>query len=440
MVTMRRQNLIEAKLVLSIALLVYNLLLILAAPLILLNYGFKLWRRPDYRQRWTERLGAFPTARQTGGLHIHAVSLGEAKVGAKVVNALRQQQPELPVVFTCSTATASEFIRNTFADRVDHCYLPLDFPWVVQRFQRRFQPQLCVIVEVEWWPNLIHQYAKRDIPVVMVNAKMTASSARTYQRFGSLFAQMCQGVTQVLAQNPSSFAEFKQLGLTDTQLTLTNNIKFDEAPQTHFTASIEQLRALLVHRPVWVAGSTHEEDEEQVLEAFQQLLTSHPELLLILVPRHPERFVQVATKCSQLGLNIARRSLNQAPAAETQILLGDTLGELAELYSLGQFAFIGGSITARGGHNPLEAAIYGIPLLIGPSQFNSAEIVGPLEDAGALKVVHNAHDIQQQLLLWLQDPEARATAGAQSAKVIADNGGALAKTSQYLLGIINSRH
>lgn len=413
-------------------LLIYNLVLILCSPLILASYLIKLYRRPDYRARWSERLGQFPPATQTGGLHIHAVSLGEAKVAAKVVDALRNEDPALPVIFTCSTATASDFIRNKYADSIDHCHLPLDFPWLVARFIRRYQPRLCVITEVEWWPNLIGQYHRRQTPIVLINAKMNASSAQTYTKLGPLFRVMAAGITQVLAQNQSSFAQFQQLGLQPQQLQLANNIKFDEAAPSAFPEAIEQIRDQLGSRPVWIAGSTHADDEDAIFSAFATVKAQIPELLLILVPRHPERFKQVADRCQQAGYQMVRRSDSGLPDGDTDILLGDTLGELVSLYSLADVAFVGGSITDRGGHNPLEAAIFGIPILMGPSQYNAAEISQRLIDAGALKVIHDGESLSESLLCWLQDETLRQQAGQQSADVINANQGALGLTTRYL--------
>lgn len=415
---------------------IYNLCLILCSPLILLSYLIKLYKRPDYRPRWAERLGCFPPVKKTGGLHIHAVSLGEAKVAAKVLSELLAQHPELPVVFTCSTATASEFIQRQFGDTVDHCYLPFDFPWIVADFLNRYQPKICVITEVEWWPNLINQHARKGNPVVIINAKMTSSSAKTYQKFRRIFDTMSVNVDHVLVQNQNSWEQFQQLGLNEKQLQLTNNIKFDEQPSEQTPEFIGPIKTAFADRPVWVAGSTHAEDEAVVLEAFSKLKEKHSDLLLILVPRHPERFERVYEHCNKHGFRLSRRSQNQAVTTDTDILLGDTLGELGALYALADMAFIGGSITDRGGHNPLEAAIYGVPLVMGPSQYNSADIVESLAEAGALQVVEDSSELYQILEQWLNNAELRLAAGASCSKAFTENQGALAKTLDVLNPLI----
>lgn len=416
----------------TLALSIYNVFLILFSPAILLSYLIKLYKRPDYRDRWAERLGRFPTAKRQHGLHIHAVSLGETKVAAKVVSKLLEQHPALPIVFTCSTATASEFIQRQFGDQVDHCYLPFDFPWVVARFLNRYQPKVCVITEVEWWPNLICQNQRRGSPVVMINVKMTDSSARTYLKFESLFHTMAAKVTGVLVQNQASYDRLLKLGISEEKLTLTNNIKFDEQAPRHFPSVIEQLRTSIIGRPVWIAGSTHAEDEAAVFSAFNRLKNIEPSLLLILVPRHPERFNSVYQTCLSHNHNTARRSTNDEITADTDILLGDTLGELSSLYSLADMAFIGGSITDRGGHNPLEAAIYGIPLIMGPSQFNAIDIVESLTAAGALTVIDDADSLYEILARFIKEPEVSRVAGQSSASAMEANQGALQQTTDYL--------
>ncbi len=421
----------------SLALTIYNLLLILGSPVILIGYFIKLYRRPDYRSRWAERLGFFPAARGKKGIHVHAVSLGESKVAARVVSELLQKHPQLPIIFTCSTATASAFIQQTFGHRVDHCYLPFDFPWVVAAFMKRFQPRMSVITEVEWWPNLIHQHHKKNNPVIMINAKMTDSSKETYLKFAPLFKDMAKKTTQVLVQTPTSLSNFAALGLQNEQLQLSNNIKFDEPSVTHLPAHINGLKSAINKsaingRKVWIAGSTHAEDEIAVLFAFKQLKEQHPELLLILVPRHPERFNTVYENCLAQHFSVARRSKDETITATTDILLGDTLGELSGLYSLADYAFIGGSITKRGGHNPLEAAIYGIPLIMGPSQFNSLDIIESLENAGALTVVNDGDALHQTIEHFISNPAISQQAGQSSANAIAANQGALAQTLAYL--------
>lgn len=405
----------------------YTLLLHLALPLIFLRLFWRARKAPAYARRIGERFSFGLPELQQDGIWVHAVSVGESIAAAPMINALIKRYPNLPITVTCMTPTGSERIRALFGERVQHCYLPYDLPWAAARFQRRLRPKLAVVMETELWPNHIHQCAKRGVPVALANARLSERSARGYARFRKLTAPMLAELNLIAVQTQAEAERFLQLGARQQAVQVTGSIKFDLHVDPQLLQQAAELREQwqLTNRPVWIAASTHAGEDEILLAAHRQLLQTLPDALLMLVPRHPERFNSVFDLCRREGFATCRRSSGQPPQPSDSVLLGDTMGELMLFYALADLAFVGGSLVENGGHNLLEPAALGKPVLAGPHLFNFLEIASQLRGAGALLEVDDAGQISATLCsLWQQPDKARAMSEA-GLRVLQANQGAL---------------
>ncbi|MDX1369246.1 lipid IV(A) 3-deoxy-D-manno-octulosonic acid transferase [Pseudomonas sp.] len=412
----------------------YTLLLHLGLPLVAGRLAWRAWRAPAYAKRIGERFALGLPPLQPGGIWLHAVSVGESIAAAPLIRQLLARYPQLPITITCMTPTGSERIQAMFAGpeyagRVQHCYLPYDLPWAAARFLERAQPRLAVVMETELWPNHIHQCARRGIPVALANARLSERSARGYARFAKLTAPMLAELSLIAVQTAAEAERFRRLGARPECVEVTGSIKFDLTIDPALLARASELREQwgAASRPVWIAASTHAGEDEIVLAAHRLLLEQRPEALLILVPRHPERFAAVFELCQRQGFATRRRSSGETLLAGDQVLLGDTMGELLFLYALADLAFVGGSLVGNGGHNLLEPAALGKPVLSGPHLFNFLEIAAQLREAGALLEVADAADLAQRVdRLWREPAEAQAMREAGLA-VMRANQGALAR-------------
>ncbi|MBV2133609.1 lipid IV(A) 3-deoxy-D-manno-octulosonic acid transferase [Pseudomonas sp. MAP12] len=407
----------------------YTLLLHLALPLIALRLYLRGRQAPAYRQRIAERFAFQLPPLKRGGFWVHAVSVGESIAAAPMIRALRERHPELPITVTCMTPTGSERIRALFGDQVQHCYLPYDLPWAAARFLDRLQPKLAVIMETELWPNHIHQCARRGIPTVLANARLSEKSARGYARFKGLTRPMLAEMSWIAAQTEAEAERFRQLGARPECVSVTGSIKFDLTIDPELKPRAQALRSSwgAEKRPVWIAASTHAGEDEIILAAHRQLLAEHSDSLLVLVPRHPERFEAVHVLCQREGFATVRRSSGSAVGEGIQVLLGDTMGELLFLYALADVAFVGGSLVPAGGHNLLEPAALGVPVLSGPHLFNFLEIAAQLRGAGALVVVADCEALARQLRQILNETEELQRMGSAGLVVLRANQGALAR-------------
>jgi 3-deoxy-D-manno-octulosonic-acid transferase len=419
---------------------VYTAILYLLLPLVMLRLLWRGIRAPAYWRRWSERFGYFPTRTATPTLWIHAVSVGEAIAAFPLVTALRSRYPQLPVVMTTTTPTGSARVREQFGTDVAHGYLPYDLPSAVQRFIARTRPVLAVVMETEIWPNLFHHCQSQHIPIVIANARLSERSARRYQRIAALTRRTLSDVTLFAVQTAADAARFQALGAAPTQLRVTGNIKFDiniPADARHQAATLRAQWG--AERPVWIAASTHAGEDEPVLAAYEQIRASVPQLVLILVPRHPERFDRVAALCVSRGFHVARRSLKKDCDPSTEIYVGDTMGELRMLCAAANIAFVGGSLVAVGGHNVLEPAALGIPVLFGPHMFNFVEAADLLLAAGAAVQVEDSETLARGVLAYLLAPDRGATAGANGLKVVEENRGALRHQVDLITGLIDAQ-
>ncbi len=422
----------------------YSLVLYLLMPLILLH----LWRRgkkaPAYRQRWSERFGKVGAAKiRPGGIVFHCASVGEVVATTPLIKQVQQQYPDTPVLVTCNTPTGTEQIKRAFGDSVQHVYLPMDFPHAVSRFLSRVKPKLLCIVETELWPNLFSHSQANDIPVMVINARLSEKSMQGYQKIAPLTRVIMKGISQLAAHDAQDAERFIQLGLAKNKVVTTGSIKFDININDEVRGRAERLKQQhQANHPVWIAGSTHPGEDELLLEVHKEILVDHPDALLILVPRHPEEFDNVAGLVAEMGLSLQRRSAhsnnhsnsdygnNEKPAC--QVLLGDTMGELLTLYGAADVAFIGGSLIERGGHNPLEAAAYGMPVITGPHVFNFLHVYPALLKAqGCLQI--SAVDELPTLLLQLFNSHSRSERiGGQGVLFVEKNQGAIAKTTALI--------
>ncbi len=419
----------------------YTLLFHLALPLILLRLLWRARRAPAYKQRLGERFAIGLPSLVPGGIWVHAVSVGESIAAAPMVRELMARHPGLPITITCMTPTGSERIRALFGERVQHCYLPYDLPWAAARFLDRARPVLAVVMETELWPNHIHQCARRGIPVALANARLSERSARGYARFARLTAPMLAELNLIAVQTAAEAERFRQLGARPESVEVTGSIKFDLHIDPALPARAAQLREEwgATSRPVWIAASTHAGEDEIILAAHQLLLAARPDALLILVPRHPERFSSVFELCRREGFSTVRRSLGEPVVARAQVLLGDTMGELLFLFALADIAFVGGSLVPSGGHNLLEPAALGKPVLSGPHLFNFLDIAAQLRDAGALREVADAPAVAAAVASFWNDPVLVSEARTAGLAVLQNNQGALARLLDGLDKLIERR-
>ncbi|MGX9862009.1 lipid IV(A) 3-deoxy-D-manno-octulosonic acid transferase [Pseudomonas moraviensis] len=396
----------------------YTVLFYLGLPLVAIRLWLRARKAPAYAKRIGERFTLGMPTLQPGGIWVHAVSVGESIAAAPMIRALLQRYPALPITVTCMTPTGSERIQALFANepRIQHCYLPYDLPCAAARFLDRVQPRLAVIMETELWPNHIHQCAKRGIPVALANGRLSERSARGYGRFSKLTAPMLAEMSLFAIQTEAEAQRFRDLGARPQTVEVTGSIKFDLTIDPQLLQRAAELRSQwqAQDRPVWIAASTHEGEDEVLLDAHRRLLSSHPDALLILVPRHPERFNSVFELCQCEGFATVRRSTGANVDAQTSVLLGDTMGELLFLYALADSAFVGGSLVPNGGHNLLEPAALAKPVLSGPHLFNFLDIAAQMREAGALVEVDDAEGLAievQRLFELPRDAQRMAEAG-----------------------------
>lgn len=415
----------------------YNFLLHLLLPFVYLRL---LWRgrtTPAYAQNIEQRFGGHKKLPQ-GGIVIHAVSLGETLASQPLVNALLTQYPNLPLIITNTTATGAERARALWGDKVHQCYLPYDYSWAMRRFLEHSRPKLIIVMETELWPNLIDQAKQLTIPVMLANGRLSAKSAAGYGKILSLVTPMLQALTVLAAQDQDTAQRFQDLGASENSIQVTGSLKFDLTIPDDLTLRADELKQqwLLQTRPIWVAASTHEGEDEIVLTAFKQIKQQFNNALLILVPRHPERFDKVADLIAKQGLSIARRSQQQAITTEVSVFLGDSMGELLLWFALADVAFVGGSLVSVGGHNPLEPAALAVPIVTGMTMFNFKQITDILLQAGALQQAANSQELAGVVCDWLNNPEQKQQAGQAALQVVNANKGALAKHLAIVEGLL----
>ena len=421
----------------SLPRLIYSVIFYFLTPVILLRLLYRGIKAPAYTKRWGQRFGFFtPPESSKEIIWLHAVSVGETLAAVPLVKALQTKYPEHRLLITCMTPTGSERITAAFGDSVDHSYAPYDTPDAVARFLQRVQPKMLIIMETELWPNTVAACYKRQIPVILANGRLSEKSARGYARVSKLSGPMVAQLSAVAAQHGDDGGRFTALGLPAEKLHITGNIKFDLELNAQIRLSAEALRQQwdgTNQRPILLAASTHRGEDEIILQAFSLIKQSVNNALLVMVPRHPERFNQVGDLCLDAGYSLARRSNNDS-TDNADILLGDTMGELMTFFGACDIAFVGGSLVANGGHNMIEPAAWGKPTLSGLSVFNFAEVSRLLAEAGGLSLVEDAAALAESVIELMKNPEQDQQMGLSAQQFAEANRGAL----ERLLAVIDN--
>jgi len=420
--------------------IVYRLTWRLAAPLVFIYFLWRSRREPAYRQDWAQRLGYVPKTLPTDAIWIHAASVGEVQAITPVLEGLLDQCPGHPIVVTTMTPGGRGRLHARFGSQVHHGYIPLDLPGAVRRFLDRLKPSMGVIVEMELWPELLSAAHNRGIPLSLVNARLSELTSRRYQRLASLF-RPCLGCFDWIAAQTSEDADrLLRLGGSQASLAITGNIKFDQPLAIEQIRAGEALREQLGNsRPIWAAVSTRQGEDDLVLAAMERIRATHPEAGLILVPRHPQRFDAVAALIKQHGYALVSRSGDDSPTAATAVYLGDSMGEMLYYMAAADVVFVGGSLVALGGHNLLEPAALGKPLLAGPSRFNFAAISELLDAAGALTTVHEQQELAEAATALLAAGERRRDMGTAAYHCVQSNQGARERVIDGLCAQLGSR-
>ena len=410
----------------------YSALLYLLLPITVYHLVWRGFRVREYFKRWDERYASYPQSGRRPCVWLHAVSVGEVNAAAPVVDALRRQRPDIRWVITTITPTGSQRVRALWGDAVDHVYLPYDVPGSAGRFLDHFRPSLALILETELWPNLLFGCRDRRIPVYILNARLSARSLKGYRLLRPLVGRALRTVTCVAAQSREDARRFVVLGARQEQVCALGNLKFDIHPPD----PAPLLAAFHAHVPAgrvtWIAASTHEGEEQPVMDLHARVLECYPDALLLWAPRHPERFARVEALARGQGWRVATRGVEQWPAADTQVFVLNTLGELMPFFACAQVAFVGGSLQAIGGHNLLEPAAMGTAVITGPHLHNFAEISRRMSEAGALSIRDDVAQLGDELLRLLGDAAARQQMVQAGAALVANGRGALERTLELI--------
>ncbi|VFP87517.1 lipid IV(A) 3-deoxy-D-manno-octulosonic acid transferase [Candidatus Erwinia haradaeae] len=406
-------------------LVLYTILLYLLQPVIWFRLWYLGYTNPTYRQRWTERYGFFIQKIQPNGIHLHAVSVGETLAAIPLITALHYDYPDIPIILTTMTPTGSDLAKTIVDHGIYHVYLPYDLPGSMRRFLKKTRPKLVIIMETELWPNMINLLHSQNIPLIIANARLSERSARSYQKISIFMKPLFQTITLIAAQNKEDSARFIKLGVKQSNIVITGNLKFDIHITSEMTKNSKKLRRQWASsRPIWIATSTHHGEEKIILETHKKLLESFPNLLLILAPRHPSRCQTICCLTQKYGFNFILRSSCSTPSIKINVVIIDTIGELMLLYGIADLAFVGGSLVKHGGHNPLEPALHAIPVLMGPHTFNFKNICERIKQDNGLITVTNSNSLTKSITMLLLHKDLRIYYGAQAKNVLQNNQGA----------------
>lgn len=407
--------------------LIYAALWWLLLPVLLAYIGLRSLRQHGYRRHLGERFGVY-RAPCHAPIWLHAASLGEVRAATPLLQALRAAYPQAPVLVSCQTPAGWQAAAALALADCHAVYLPFDLRFAVRRFLRHFRPRIALVFETEIWPALFLEVHRSGIPLMMVNARMTERSLARYRRFGGVLRAALALPEAIACQSDEDAARYRQAGAREAAVCVTGNLKWDAAHDAGQAEQSRERRASWPQRPVWLAASTHEQEEPAVVAMQRAVLERHPHALLLWAPRHPERFDAAAQRLTASGLRFARRSRQSWPVADTQAFVIDTLGELAGFMPCADVVFVGGSLQAIGGHNVIEPAGAGVPILVGPHTAHFRDSVAALQAAGGLIQCPDAESLQRALLALLEDAPLRLSMAQANAGVVSCNRGALART------------
>jgi 3-deoxy-D-manno-octulosonic-acid transferase len=410
----------------------YIVIAYLLAPFVAGTLALRGFRNRGHWEGFSQRFG-LGKALDRNSIWVHAVSVGEVQAAAPLVEALLARFPDIPLVLTTVTPTGRARAQALFKERVDVRYVPIDLPGSVRRFFDRVRPRLAVILETEIWPNLYHRCGRLGVPLVLASARISPRSVNRYRLLVGLFRETLSHGIFIAAQSAEDAERFRSIGASADRTHVIGNIKFDFGYPPDIAARGHELRQMLgAARPIWVAGSTHAKEEEALVTAHARIRERFPNALLVLVPRHPPRFGDVASMLKEKGIRFVTRRSAATVTSETEIYLLDTLGELPPFYAAGDVAFVGGSLVPIGGHNLLEPAALSLPIVAGPHNFNSADIAKLLVEGGAVRIVHDARETATVVAELLANPTVRAQMGASGRKAVDDNRGALERLMAFI--------
>jgi 3-deoxy-D-manno-octulosonic-acid transferase len=412
----------------------YTVLFYLALPFVFLRLLWRSRRIPGYRQQWGERLGFCPHYLEEC-IWIHVVSVGETIAASPLIKAIIKEYPYYPVLLTNMTPTGAARVKALFGESALQAFIPYDVPDAISRFLTRVKPRIAIVFETELWPNLFAACREKNIPVLVMNARLSEKSRKGYAAISSLTREMFKAVGHLAAQSSKDAERFIHLGYPKEKVSVTGNIKFDlEIPQVNAEHFREELG---LTRKIWIAASTHIGEEEIILRAHQLIKEKYPQSLLILAPRHPDRAESIASLVKAQGLSYVARSKQQLCTEHTDIYLADTLGELLFMYAVSDVAFVGGSFISVGGHNMLEPAVLRKPVLTGPILFNFSEVSQLLLSANGMHIVNNAGELAENVLRFFADDEYRKRTGDNAYHVVRSNRGALQKQFDIIKSLIH---
>ncbi len=415
--------------------ILYSTLHYLLVPFILLRLVWRGFRNRGYWDHLEQRFGVSKEPPPEGTtVWIHAVSVGEVQAALPLVRAVLDRYPQHQVLITTTTPTGRERVLQALKGRVTHRYMPYDLPGAVQRFLIDVRPILAVILETELWPNVLHYCGCFGVPVVLANARLSERSAMGYRRVAGFAAGMLRNASAIAAQTEADARRLVELGADPERLRVTGSVKFDVKLSASLQEEAQALRRLWgVDRSVWIAASTHAGEDEIILDAFKRVLWAIPDCLLVLVPRHPERFARAASLCRKQGYHTLLRSESPLACASADVFVGDSIGELPLFYAASDVAFVGGSLVPVGGHNMLEPAALGLPVIVGPHVFNFAEISRMLHEVGASTRVRDGQQLGDAVINYLQDANYRHSVGQNGRKFVEENRGALDRLMEMVV-------
>ncbi|MEI8054473.1 MAG: lipid IV(A) 3-deoxy-D-manno-octulosonic acid transferase [bacterium] len=416
---------------------IYNLFLYLILPFLPLRLLWKSRKNIAYSQHIAQRFACFDFPALKDSIWVHAVSVGESISAVPLIQELIRDYPKTIIVVTTMTPTGAERIQKIFNGQVLQLYVPYDYPFAIKRFLRHINPRILILMETELWPNILYYSAESKIPIVLANARLSEKSFVNYKKIRFFVRSMLGCITVVAAQSKLDAERFLALGLDQKKILVTGNIKFDVKVPDELFEHAKQLRlAFGKNRPIWIAASTHKGEEEKILAAAKIVCEAIPESLLILVPRHPQRFDEVFDLCLEREFEAIRYSKNQNCLASTNVVLGDVMGQLLLFYAASNIAFVGGSLVSWGGHNLLEPAVLAKPIISGQHLSNFLEISQLLIDFEALITVVNEAELARNLILLFQNKTLQEKLGCLALDVVEKHRGATKKTLAHIKGFL----